>query len=162
VRSFAKKWPLLLLATASVPDLAAGAQVLFAGGGWAAIERGTGLCEAAALAERRASKGQVQARATIAFDRRRRGQLAFQLGRLPRSTSAVILMIGDRPFMLVARGGWAWSRGPAQEQAILAAIRSSASMRVEGRDMNGRRFSDRYSLAGAPTAIDAAAACRLG
>ena len=31
-------------------------------------------------------------------------------------------------------------------------------MRVEARDMAGRRFSDPYVLAGAPTAIDAAAA----
>ena len=54
--------------------------------------------------------------------------------------------------------GWAWSRGALQEQAIIAAIRNNGGMRVEGRDVGGGRFADRYELAGAPTAIDAAAA----
>jgi hypothetical protein len=69
-----------------------------------------------------------------------------------------MLTIGNRPFMLVARGDWAWSRGGLQETAILEAARSATSMRVEGRDGSGRGFADRYLLNGAPTAIDAAAA----
>ncbi len=60
--------------------------------------------------------------------------------------------------MLVARGDWAWSRGPLQEQAIIAAVRNASGMRVEARDLAGRRFNDPYALGGAPTAIDAAAA----
>ena len=63
-----------------------------------------------------------------------------------------------RPFLLVARGAIAWSRGPAQEAAIIAAMRSAGGMRIEGRSAGGR-FIDRYALDGAPTAIDAAAAC---
>jgi hypothetical protein len=62
----------------------------------------------------------------------------------------------------VSRGDSAWSRGGRQEQAIIAAVRSAGSMRVEARDAGGRRFSDVYALDGAPTAIDAAAArCAL-
>jgi hypothetical protein len=73
-----------------------------------------------------------------------------------------MLQIGDQPFLLVTRGDWAWSRGPLQEQAIIAAVRDSATMRVETRDGAGRRFVDPYLLDGAPTAIDAAAArCAL-
>jgi hypothetical protein len=73
-----------------------------------------------------------------------------------------MLQIGDQPFLLVARGDWAWSRGPLQEQAIIAAARDAAAMRVEARDGAGRRFTDPYLLDGAPTAIDAAAArCAL-
>ena len=64
--------------------------------------------------------------------------------------------------MLVARGDWAWSRGPLQEQAIVAALRTGTAMRIEARDMAGVRFVDPYELGGAPTAIDAAAArCAL-
>jgi hypothetical protein len=77
---------------------------------------------------------------------------------MPRAGSTVILTVGDQPFLLVASGGWAWSRGPLQEQAIIAAARNAGGMRVEGRDLGGGRFADRYDLAGAPTAIDAAAA----
>jgi hypothetical protein len=73
-----------------------------------------------------------------------------------------MLQIGDQPFLLVARGDWAWSRGPLQEQAIIAAARDASAMRVEARDGAGRRFVDSYMLDGAPTAIDAAAArCAL-
>jgi hypothetical protein len=73
-----------------------------------------------------------------------------------------MLTIGERPFLLVARGDWAWSSGPAQDQAIIAAARAATSMRIESRDRSGRRFADRYLLAGAPTAIDAAAAACAG
>jgi hypothetical protein len=62
----------------------------------------------------------------------------------------------------VSRGDWAWSRGPAQEQAIIAAARNGGEMRLEARDQAGVRFIDPYPLEGAPTAIDAAAArCSL-
>ena len=59
-------------------------------------------------------------------------------------------------FLLVTRGASAWSRGPAQEAAIIAAIRRSTEMRVRAQGQGGR-ISDRYILGGAPTAIDAAA-----
>jgi hypothetical protein len=73
-----------------------------------------------------------------------------------------MLSIGPQPFLLVARGDWAWSTGPLQEQAIIAAARTATTMRVEARDGSGVRFADPYLLDGAPTAIDAAAArCAL-
>ena len=70
----------------------------------------------------------------------------------------MVLTIGDQPFLLQARGSDAWSRGPRQEAAIIAAIRSESGLRIEARDAAGRRTVDRYALGGAPTAIDAAAA----
>jgi hypothetical protein len=133
--------------------------VIHAGGAWAAIDRGT-VCEAEARSARIAPKGKVQAIAGFAFtaNRRRWGEFHARLSRAPRPGSSVMLTIGDQPFMLVARGGWAWSRGPLQEQAIIDAIRSASGMRIEARDTRGRRFADPYALDGAPTAIDAAAA----
>jgi hypothetical protein len=74
----------------------------------------------------------------------------------------VILKVSGQPFLLVSDGSWAWSRGTAQEQAIIAALRDGGAMTVEGRDQSGVRFVDPYGLDGAPTAIDAAAArCAL-
>lgn len=70
-----------------------------------------------------------------------------------------MLNIGDSPFLLMTRGDLAWSRGPAQEQAIIAAMRAGGGMRIEARSPGGGRIVDRYSLEGAPLAIDAAAAC---
>ena len=133
--------------------------VIHAGGGWAAIDRG-GACEALTRSLRIAVKGKVQATAGFSFtpDRRRWGEFHVRLSRDVRPGSSVILTIGEQPFLLTSRGGWAWSRGALQEQAILAAARSAPSMRVEARDSSGRRFTDPYVLKGAPTAIDASAA----
>jgi len=130
-----------------------------AGGGWAAIDRGDS-CVALSRSLRIAPKGKVQATAGFAFspDRRRWGEFHARLSHIPRVGSSVMLIVANRPFLLVIRDGWAWSRGPAQEQAIIAAARSGGAMRVEGRDIAGRRFADLYTLEGAPTAIDAAAA----
>jgi hypothetical protein len=144
------------------PALAAG-KILFAGGSWAAIDRGS-VCEAEGRSARIAVKGKVQATAGFSFtpDRRHWGEFHARLSRTSRAGSSVILTIGDQPFLLTARGDWAWSRGPAQEQAIIAALRSASGMRVEARDTAGRRFADPYGLDGAPTAIDAAAAACAG
>lgn len=135
------------------------AQLLFAGGQWVALDRG-GSCEAASRSLRIAREGKVQARAGFAFDvtGARHGQFFAQLSRVPRAGSTVILTVGRQPFLLVSSGQWAWSREPAQEAAIIAAVRSAGGMRVDSRDEFGRRFVDRYLLDGAPTAIDAAAA----
>lgn len=154
--------PLLLLLFAQA--LAAAApSIAFAGGSWAAVDRGN-ACLALTRSQRIAARGKVQATAGFAFspDRRRWGEFHAHLSRVPRGGASAILKVGGQPFLLVSRGEWAWSRGPMQEQAIIAAARLAPSMIVESRDMSGRRFADPYLLDGAPTAIDAAAArCAL-
>ncbi len=153
----------LLLLTAALLAPSAGTaqrgQILAAQGHWAALKFGP-RCEAEARPLPPASRRQPQARAGFTFAERglRRGEFHVRLSRAPRAGSSVMLTVGSRPFMLLSRGDWAWSRGPLQEAAILAAVRGATSMRVEARDGAGRRFSDRYLLDGAPTAIDAAAA----
>src|SRR3954470_22639682 len=137
--------------------------VLFAGGAWVAIERAD-VCEALARSVKIAPKGKVQATAGFAFtpDHRRWGEFHAQLSRVARPGSSVMLQVGEQPFLLVARDGSAWSRGPLQEQAIIAAVRYATGMRIEARDTAGVRFADPYLLDGVPTAIDAAAArCAL-
>jgi hypothetical protein len=137
--------------------------VLYAKGAWAAIDRGA-VCEASTRSLRIAAKDKVQALAGFSFtpDHRRWGEFHARLSRVPRPGSSIILTVGNQPFLLVARGDWAWSRGPLQEQAIVAAARSGGAMRIEARDQGGTRFVDPYLLDGAPTAIDAAAArCAL-
>jgi hypothetical protein len=149
----------LLAGLAAVSASAGATSVIHAAQGWAALDRGA-LCEARARAVLAAPKGKVQASAGFAFsaDRRRWGEFTAHLSRMPRPGSSVLLKVGGQPFMLAVRGDWAWSDGPAQDSAILALARAGGEMRVEGRDPAGRRFVDTYTLAGAPTAIDAAAA----
>jgi len=146
------------LAAAAAPGA-----IIFAGGSWAAIDRGSS-CVALTRSERIAAKGKVQATAGFAFtpDHRRWGEFHARLSRMPRGDASVMLQIGGQQFLLATRGGWAWSRGPLQAQAIIAALREGAAMRLSSRDGAGVRFSDPYLLDGAPTAIDSAAArCAL-
>jgi len=140
-----------------------GGSILFAGGGWATIDRGS-VCQALGRSVLRAPAGRSQATAGFAFtpDRKRWGEFHAHLSRTSRAGSSVMLDIGGQPFLLIARGDWAWSRSGAQEQAIITATRNASAMRVEARDAAGRRFVDTYVLAGAPTAIDAAAAACAG
>ena len=155
-------WPLLGVALTAVCSSAA-ASIIYAGPSWAAIDRG-GTCEAMSRSLRLAAKGKVQALAGFTFspDHRRWGEFHARLRRMPRAGAAVMLRIDDQPFLLVSRANEAWSEGPLQEQAIIAALRGGSGMTVESRDAGGRRFIDPYSLDGAATAIDAAAAACAG
>lgn len=149
------RWVAALLLIIAGP--ASAAQLLFAGGQWVALDRG-GTCEAASRSVRIAQKDKVQARAGFAFDGSRHGQFFAQLSRVPRAGSTVILTVGEQPFLLVNRGDWVWSRDAGQEAAIVSAVRAGSGMRIQARDQAGGRFTDRYLLDGAPTAVDAAAA----
>ena len=149
--------PLLLLTAAAPPR----PRIVAASGQWAALQQGL-TCEAATAALRPALKDRPQARASIAFDAasgRRHGEFAARLSKTPRDGASVVLHIDDQAFLLVARGDMAWSRGPVQETAIIAALRMGGGMRVEARSPGGGRIVDRFVVAGAATAIDAAAAC---
>jgi hypothetical protein len=153
---------ILVLVALAGPAVARGS-VIYAGGAWAAIDRGQ-VCEAQSRSQKVVAKDKLQPVAGISFtaDGRRWGEFHARLSRTLRGDSSVMLKVGDQPFLLVTRGGWAWSRGPAQAQAIIDALRVAAAMRIESRDAAGVRFTDPYLLDGAPTAIDAAAArCAL-
>ncbi len=134
-------------------------RIVAAAGRWAALE-GQGQCDAASLSLLPASKTRLQGRVSFTFDRRaRNGMFAAALSRPAAPATSVMLTIDDDQYLLVARGRRAWSRGPVQEAAILAALRRATRLRIEGRSVRGLRFIDRYDVTGAPTAIDAAAAC---
>jgi hypothetical protein len=153
----------LLSLLASSSAAFGGGTILYAGGAWAALDRGS-ICEALSRSAKLAPKGQVQAEAGFSFSphHRRWGEFHARLSRMPREGASVLLRVGGEPFLLVQRDGWAWSRGPLQEQAIIAALRTAPALTVESRDSSGRRFVDPYALDGAATAIDAAAArCAL-
>ena len=155
-----QRWILIAAAGAAWLSTAAlAADRLFAGGSWAAHRFGT-RCEAAARPLLPAARREPQARAGFAFDPAagHAGRFYARLSREPRPGSTVMLTVGSQPFMLVHRGPWAWSRPGGQQDAIIAAARTATAMRIQARSASGARFTDRYLLDGAPTAIDAAAA----
>ena len=154
MRIFAVSFLFATTAAAAAPS------VIAADGQWAAL-RQERTCEAASRSVGMVYKDRPPARASLSFDAGgpRHGQFAARLSRAPRPGATVMLHVGGTPFLLMAQGDMAWSRGPAQEQAIIAAMRANGGMRVEARSSGGGRIVDRYSLEGAPVAIDAAAAC---
>ena len=91
-----------------------------AGGGWAAIDRGDS-CVALSRSLRIAPKGKVQATAGFAFspDRRRWGEFHARLSHIPRVGSSVMLIVANRPFLLVIRDGRVELLGPDHVQEVL-------------------------------------------
>ena len=137
------------------------ARIVFAGGNWAAIDFG-GRCEARSKALW--TKPKTEPFAGFAFGKGTGPQGLFyaHLSRPARSGAAVMATIGSEPFLLGGNGEWAWSRNPAQRTALLYAARYGASLRIVYRDSSGRRVVDQYTLGGAASAIDAAAAACAG
>ena len=88
--------------------------------------------------------------------RKVRGQIHFRLSRKLAAAPTITLQVAGRRFALSGGGGDAWGAGNAMDAAIVAAMRSARSMTLSARDARGRRFSDRYALEGAATALDAA------
>jgi hypothetical protein len=84
-----------------------------------------------------------------------RGQLHVRLSRAATS-AGISLAIGNQRFQLTGGGGDAWAKDRRMDAAIVAAMRSAGAMSVSATDRAGRRFTDRYSLDGAATALDAA------
>ena len=116
---------------------------------------------AAAIPDARASARAAREHAAFAsvgtWPRRGvRGQLHFRLSRNLADRPRLSLAIGGQRFELSGGGGDAWARDRTMDAAIVAAMRSAGSMSVSATDRAGRRFTDRYSLEGAATALDAA------
>ena len=86
-----------------------------------------------------------------------RGQIHFRLSRRLAPGGRIVLSIGEQRFTLTGGGGDAWAADRRMDAAIVAAMRSAQSMTVSARGANGRGFSNSWPLAGAATAMDAAA-----
>lgn len=89
-------------------------------------------------------------------ERQVRGQVHFRLSRELSATPRVRLAIGGQRFDLTGGGNDAWAADVGDDAAILAAMRGGSTMSVSATDNRGNRFTDRYTLAGAATALDAA------
>lgn len=92
-----------------------------------------------------------------------RNEVHVRLSRRLAAGAPVTVSIGGQAFPMVAGAADAWSADRRTDAAIVAAMRSAAELSVTARGANGKRFSDTYPLAGAATAMDAAAlACAKG
>ncbi len=107
-------------------------------------------------AAQNARRGQPYASVGTWPRRQVRGQVHFRLSRQTAPGATISLSIGGERFALTGGGADAWAQDRRMDAAIVAAMRSAGSMSVSARDRAGNRFTDRFSLDGAATAMDAA------
>lgn len=146
--------PLLLLAS---PLAARDSLGVF--GQWGAFrDAEVPRCYAIAMADESRNRRDFQPFASIGTwpARNVRGQVHFRLSRELSDSPRVRLAIGSERFDLAAGGGDAWAADARADAAILSAMRGAGRMSVTATDARGNRFTDRYSLDGAATAMDAA------
>ena len=128
--------------------------------GWAAF-KDTAPLRCYAIAKAQGSPA-APAYATVSHwpERKVRGAVHVVLSRAVADAAgrgaAVRLGIGGQRFDLVAKGRNAWAADARQDAAIIAALRAAQRMSVSARSTQGGAFTDRYTLGGAATAIDAA------
>jgi hypothetical protein len=126
---------------------------------WAAFrDASVPRCYAISQAEEDQGQSDFEPYATIGTwpVRRIRSQVHFRLSRALRQNSRVSLRVGRASFVLVSGQADAWASDTAMDRAIVTAMRNAQTMAVSATDARGRRFSDRYRLVGAASAIDAA------
>ena len=145
--------PLLAAALVLAPAAALSKESLGIFGQWGAFrDAAAGRCYAIAMP----SRGAGSAAVGVWPGRGVRGQLHFRLSRPAGRGRDAVLAIGAQRIDLLVRGRNAWTANRRADAAAIAAMRAEGSMRVSARGANGRRFTDRYSLEGVATAIDAA------
>lgn len=145
--------PLLVLLTLAAPVTARDSLGVYSN--WAAFrDDSPSRCYAIAKPSRGSDTGPY---ATVSTwpDRGLRGQIHFRLSREAGDDAETKLTVGATEFQLVAKGRNAWAADNTMDAAIIAAMRSASRMTIAARGRNGARFSDRYSLAGVATAMDA-------
>ncbi len=145
------------LAIYGVPASARDALGVFAG--WAAFrDPAVPRCYAIAMAEPSTLARAFQPYVAIGTWPRRgeRGQVHFRLSRRLAPGQPITLALGGHRFALIGSGADAWAANPTMDAALNAAMRSAQTMTVSAHDDAGRPFANRYTLAGAATAMDAA------
>lgn len=89
-------------------------------------------------------------------------QIYVRFSRERSSNSVVTLSAGGRRFRLIGNRVEAWAKDKRMDMAIIAALRTSASMSITSIGRDGRAIVDAYKLRGAATAIDSAAfTCKI-
>lgn len=156
-----------LLALAAAAPVQAQRESLGIFSHWGAFEeKNARRCFAISEPSHRARRGEQRPFASVGYwrDKGVHGQVHFRLSAAKRPNSAVLLKIDERTFQLLAGGRDAWAQDKRADAEIVSAMRTGVAMTVETRSGRGTVIRDNYGLAGAATAIDAAAigCARLG
>jgi len=128
--------------------------------GWGAFrDPAVPRCYAIAMAEPSSQQRDYQPYATVGTWPKRSAyaQIHIRVSRVLARDAPILLKVAGRSFELTGGGGDAWPRDGRDNAAILAAMRSGGTMSISARDAKGHRFGNTWRLAGAASAMDAAA-----
>lgn len=116
-------------------------------------------CYAIAMAEPSTQRRDYQPFAAIGTwpKRAARNQVHFRLSRKMAEGTKIVLRIDAQRIELTGGGGDAWPKDDRDNAAIIVAMRSAKRMTVYARGETGGGFSNTWPLAGAASAMDAAA-----
>ncbi|MGP9803277.1 invasion associated locus B family protein [Paracoccus sp. NSM] len=92
----------------------------------------------------------------IAYRPGQNGEVSFAGGYPFAPDSTVEVDVGGRKFNLFTEGDSAWTGGPADDEALVAALRAGSSAVVTGRSARGNTTKDTFSLAGVTAATNTA------
>ena len=83
----------------------------------------------------------------------------FTVGYPFQDNSKVILDIDGRKFSMFTKGSNAWMENPAEEPAVVDAMRAGSRMSVSGTSRRGTATSYAYSLSGVTASLKEVASC---
>jgi hypothetical protein len=86
-----------------------------------------------------------------------KGEVSFSGGYPFAGGSTVTLDVDGTSFDLFSDGEWAWSGGPTDDDAILAALKKGSSAVLTAHSAKGTQTKDSFSLRGFTAAMDEAA-----
>ena len=92
----------------------------------------------------------------IAYRPGQNGEVSFTGGYPFAPDSTVEVDVGGRKFNLFTEGDSAWTGSPADDEALVAALRAGSSAVVTGRSARGTTTKDTFSLAGVTAATNTA------
>lgn len=102
-----------------------------------------------------ATRGEVYAMITHRPAENSLSVVSLVAGYSYKSGSEVKVTIGNQKFSLFTDGDTAWARDDATDRKLVAALKSGASMTVEGTSARGTKTTDTYSLSGSGAALQA-------
>ena len=86
-----------------------------------------------------------------------KGEVSFSGGYPFAGGSTVTLDVDGTSFDLFSDGEWAWSGGPTDDDAILAALKKGSSATLTAHSAKGTQTKDSFSLRGFTAAMEEAA-----
>jgi hypothetical protein len=144
------------VALSALPALAAAPKVLGTYQDWQSyllVEGNRRVCYMASAPQKKepeaAKRGDVLVFVTHRPADKERDVVNFHVGYTLKANSDVrVAITGDKSYTLFTKGETAWTRGEAEDKALVQAMMKASTMTVVGESERGTKTTDTYSLRG--------------